>query len=94
MMRAKMSVEDIKTILRSFISDCKVTTVDTNVAESALNSAFKDFEDAMQYFSAVGEGCNIIITRNIKDFADAKIQVMEPQEFLASVANNSTASNQ
>jgi len=65
-----------------FISICAPTTVDINVAKSALKSSFKDFEDAMQYFSAVSEGCDVIITRNKKDFLESKIQVLEPQEFL------------
>jgi hypothetical protein len=38
----------------------------------------------MQYFSAVSEGCDVIITRNKKDFLESKIPVMEPQEFLDS----------
>jgi len=49
-----------------------------------MKSPFKDFEDAMQYFSALSEGCDVIITRNKKDFAESKIQVLEPQEFLDS----------
>lgn len=85
MMRAKMSDEDIKLVLLDFISVCTPTTVDINVAKSALNSSFRDFEDAMQYFSALSENCDVIITRNKKDFAESIIQVLEPQEFLDSV---------
>ncbi len=65
-----------------FISLCEPILADKQIAKSALKSSFKDFEDAMQYFSAVSEGCDVIITRNKKDFLESKIQVLEPQEFL------------
>ena len=76
--------DEIVMKLLNFISVCMLTTVDVNVAKSALNSSFKDIEDAMQYFSAVSEGCDVIITRNKKDFLESKIPVLEPQEFLDS----------
>ena len=68
--------------LKTFRTYCHVLNVDESDVDSALNSSFKDFEDAMQYFSALREGCDVIITRNKKDFAESKIQVLEPQEFL------------
>ena len=74
--------DEIVMKLLNFVSVCMLTSVDVNVAKSALNSSFKDIEDAMQYFSALREGCDVIITRNKKDFAESKIQVLEPQEFL------------
>ncbi|WP_288372950.1 PIN domain-containing protein [uncultured Algoriphagus sp.] len=49
----------------------------------ALNSDFKDLEDAVQYFCASGipklEG---IITRNKKDFKSSQIPVFEPWEVI------------
>jgi len=84
MLREKLARDLIITKLGNFISLCFPISVDVNVAKSALKSPFKDFEDAMQYFSAVSEGCDVIITRNKKDFLESKIPVMEPQEFLDS----------
>ena len=79
-----MIVADFRVIKKVdfFISLCEPILADKQIAKSALKSPFKDFEDAMQYFSAVSEGCDVIITRNKKDFAESKIQVLEPQEFL------------
>jgi hypothetical protein len=48
--------------------------IDTNILE--------DFEDAMQYYSALREQADVIITRNKDDYAAAQIPVYEPQEFL------------
>ena len=74
--------EEIFEKIDDFISICTPATVDINIAKAALSSSFKDFEDALQYYSALSENCDIIITRNKKDFAQSTIQVLEPQEFL------------
>lgn len=82
MLKEKIAREQIINKMDTFISLCFPISVDVNVAKSALKSNFKDFEDAMQYFSALSEGCDVIITRNKKDFTESTIPVMEPQEFL------------
>ena len=51
--------------------------LDTNVSQ------FKDFEDAMQYYTALKAKADFIITRNGKDFTASKIPVMTATEFLA-----------
>lgn len=49
---------------------------------SALRSDFHDFEDAIQNFSAAGEGIKILITRNVKDYKASEMAVMSPDLFL------------
>jgi predicted nucleic acid-binding protein len=56
--------------------------VDSIIIDKAIAADFKDFEDAVQYYSALREGADAIITRNIGDFDSAKIDVYEPQGFL------------
>lgn len=58
------------------------TPVDSQTIESSIKSEFSDFEDAMQYFSALRENIDYIITRNKKDFNASGIPVFEPQEFI------------
>jgi len=41
----------------------------------------KDFEDAIQYYTAIENEINIIITRNLKDFKNAKIPVLTAKEY-------------
>ncbi len=53
--------------------------------EKALNSSFSDFEDALQYFSATASNCDIIITRNAKDFRQSLLPIMSADEFLKSL---------
>ena len=63
-----------------------VTPVDSLIVDEAIVSRFSDFEDAMQYYSAIREGADAIITRNSSDFNAAEIEVYEPQQFLDMLA--------
>jgi predicted nucleic acid-binding protein len=60
----------------------EVVPVDDKVIELALNSDFKDFEDAVQYYCAIENGIKVLITRNLKDFKHAKIPVLTAEEFM------------
>jgi predicted nucleic acid-binding protein len=68
--------------LRKFKTLTEVATVDDPVIEKALHSGFRDFEDAVQYHSAMKSNCQVIITRNKKDFKLSEIPVLSPEEFL------------
>lgn len=68
--------------IRKFKLLCSMSVMDDEVVEKAIHSDFKDFEDAMQYFSALASNCDIITTRNEKDFKNALIPVMNAEEFL------------
>ena len=59
-----------------------VIPVDQNIILSALNSKFSDFEDAVQYNSALESQCSCIVTRNIEDYKLSKLNVYLPIEFL------------
>lgn len=52
--------------------------------QSALASSFKDFEDAIQHFTAKAEGgISAIVTRNKADYSASEIPVLSPEEYLA-----------
>lgn len=61
---------------------CKISIMDDEVIEKAIHSDFKDFEDALQYYSAIATKCDIIITRNEKDFKKARTPVMNASNYL------------
>jgi hypothetical protein len=62
---------------------CSIFPVTQFVLEQAMKSDFSDFEDAVQYYSALqSKKCGVIITRNVKDFRLSEIAVMTPDEFL------------
>ena len=75
---AKIAIEKI----RKFKVLCSISKMDDEVIEKSINSDFKDFEDAMQYFSALASNCDLIVTRNEKDFKNSLIPVMNADSYL------------
>ncbi|SMG50048.1 Predicted nucleic acid-binding protein, contains PIN domain [Marivirga sericea] len=71
--------------LRKFKIISEICSLDERTIEKGLNSSFNDFEDALQYFSATESDCEIIITRNGKDFKKSLLPVMTADEFLKSL---------
>lgn len=53
-----------------------------SVIDKALNSDFSDFEDAIQYYTALEYGIPVILTRNIRDYKKASIVVQTPESYL------------
>jgi len=69
--------------MHDFILVCEVASADKEVINKSLNSNFKDKEDGLQYFTAVANKMDFLITRDKKDFkfADGKLPVLSPKEF-------------
>ena len=59
-----------------------VLNVDDKIIQKALESGFNDFEDAVQYFTAVENKMDYIITRNIEDYKKSIIKVYTPSQYL------------
>jgi predicted nucleic acid-binding protein len=77
-----LKLEETRKILNKFKVLVNVAPVDDKIIELALASDFKDFEDAIQYYSALESKAQIIITRNKKDFKYAKIPIMTAKEYI------------
>lgn len=60
-----------------------VARVDEKIIDKSLVSAFKDFEDAVQYYSCLSTKSDYFITRNVKDYKTTIIPVISPEEFVA-----------
>ena len=59
-----------------------VLSITDKVIELALTSDFKDFEDAIQYYSAIENNIKVLLTRNLKDYKSALIPVLTAEQFL------------
>ena len=55
------------------------------ILELALASNFKDFENAIQYHTALENNLDIIITRNTKDFKNSVIPILTAKEYLLKI---------
>ena len=81
----KHGSEGVRNLLSNFRRLSRVATTNERTVDDSLASQFTDFEDAMQYYTALKAKADIIITRNGKDFANSKIPVMTAAEFLATI---------
>ena len=81
----KHGPEGVRSLLSNFRQLSRVATTNERTVDDSLASQFRDFEDAMQYYTAVKAKADVIITRNAKDFAASKLPVMTASEYLASL---------
>ena len=59
-----------------------VLAVTDKIVELALSSDFKDFEDGLQYFTAIENNIKILLTRNLKDYKTAEIPIMTAGQYM------------
>lgn len=74
-------------ILSRFRKLVRILSVDDNIIDLALHSSFPDFEDAIQYYTAIGNNIPVIVTRNIKDYRHSAIPVMTAEIYLKGIAD-------
>ena len=81
-LRKQLGNEAAKSALRKLRLLIHVIDSSEKVMDQTLNSSFNDFEDAVQYYTALNNNIPIILTRNLKDYKNAKILVQSPEIFL------------
>ena len=75
--------------IKQLLGIIDIIEMDREVVINVLNSEFKDFEGALQNFSAVkNKKIGIIITRNLKDFSKSKLAVLTPETYLKGKIND------
>jgi predicted nucleic acid-binding protein len=77
--------QETRKILRNLIILLQVLSIDGKIVDLALNSDFNDFEDAIQYFTAIENDQELIVTRNMSGYRKSKIPVMTAREFIESL---------
>lgn len=91
-----ISINNIYYVIRKFLGHQHAIQVIEDIVEmatvvgttkdeiiQALRNNFKDFEDSIQYSTAMTiVGIEAIITRNIKDYSNSAIAVFTPENFL------------
>ena len=80
-----LSEEKIRLTLEHIIEHVSIIPIDINIIKS-LKSNHKDFEDAVQIISAQSiKDMDCIVTRDLKDYKNAEINVFTPDDFLNSL---------
>jgi len=66
-------------LLRSLL---RILELNEKIMDMAFARPYKDFEDSIQYHCALYHGIRNIITRNIKDYPEGEINILEPEEYI------------
>lgn len=82
----QMDSSEAKSVLRKLRLIFKTLALDDKIIGLALNDdTFHDFEDGLQYYTAIEFEQDIIITRNLKDFKNSKLPTMTAKQFIESI---------
>ena len=68
------------------LDDFKVVPLTKDILRQSRTIPEKDYEDSIQYFSAINTGCQFLITRNEKDFISTGLNIISPTEFLKTIS--------
>lgn len=69
--------------LKQLLSIIEIVTMNKDVVIAALNSEFKDFEDALQNSAVINQGdIPIILTRNMRDYKKSELAILSPEMYL------------
>jgi len=81
-LKSENSAIESRRILNNYRILVNVLPVNEKIIDLALQSLFKDFEDAIQYYAATQHNVPIILTRNLKEYKQSAIPVMTAADFL------------
>ena len=79
----KYGYVDVRERLDDITDFVEVVDLRKEVAKRALTCEWKDYEDAVQYMSAIKENADCIVTRNKKDFWKSVIPVYTIEELMS-----------
>ncbi len=68
--------------IKSLRKNLSILPMDEKIVDTALESEFSDFEDAMQHYAAEKYGIDFIVTRNKKDYVKGRIKVVTAKEYI------------
>jgi predicted nucleic acid-binding protein len=78
-LRTRQAANHMMVLLRDLFTP---VPLDKQIIDQAIDSGFKDLEDAIQYFSAVRAESNCIVSRDTDAFPQSDLPVLTPAELL------------
>ena len=81
-LRKTVGGEKAKYFLRKLRLLIKILAAGEKETDLALNSKFTDFEDALQYYTALKHNMEVILTRNVKDYKEKDLIIQTPEQFI------------
>ena len=80
--RKEISTEEFYNLIQIFRPIFTIVPLGAEVIDKAISLRASDFEDALQYFSAVQAEADCLVTRNIKDYGFANMEVLDSKTFV------------
>jgi len=80
--RKQCGAESARLAVRKVLKVLKVLPSSRQTLIEASDARYGDYEDAVSFLSAAAAGCDLILTRNPKDFKASPVPVATPQTFL------------
>ncbi len=78
--------KELRSIIEDLLDTISIIAVTELILRKSLKSNHKDFEDAIQIISAQSiHNMDCIITRDLKDYKHAEINVLTPDDFLNTI---------
>lgn len=75
--------EMAKAKINLIVEHISISTIDEAIVTKALkNKQVDNFEDGMEYYSAIQSGCKCIVTEDADDFFFSTVEVMNSEEFV------------
>ena len=69
-------------LVDKILKDFQIIELNYEILKLSRTISDRDYEDLIQYFSAIRSGSKYLITRNKDDFPETGIEILEPAEFL------------
>lgn len=83
LLKKHVGEKELREMLYSLLDFIELIAIDTSIIKKSLLSKHKDFEGAIQIIAAGAvKDLDFIVTRNLKDFKDAGITVLPPDELI------------
>lgn len=82
--RKDYPIDKFYEVMAAFRPVLTIVPIGAEAVDEAFALKARDFEDALQCFSAAHAMADCLLTRNIKDYGFATMKVMTPSDFLAS----------
>ena len=74
--------ETAKNFIKEILESFEIIPLTKDILTQANKISTRDFEDGIQFFSALGCGCDFLITGNDKDYPKLGIKIITPAEFI------------
>ncbi len=81
--RSRDAAFDAISAIRLILDIVAISRTETDAA-LARRADYPDWEDQLQYAAAEHHGCDLLVTRNVRDFPAAPVHAVTPQELIAS----------